>query len=103
MEFFFGQYIPIPKKKIGHDPKGTTLEPLGSHIHSHGLHHLASGAWKGQCHASGFTAMRRFRKQAKPLAEIQPGRAFLEDFLETGGVPSYELQFVFQIVGLYSG
>ena len=29
-QFFFGQYIIIPKKKIGHKQKGTTLEPLGS-------------------------------------------------------------------------
>ena len=26
---FFGQYIAIPKPKIGHNQKGTTLEPLG--------------------------------------------------------------------------
>ena len=25
----FGQYIIVPKKKIGHNQKGTTLEPLG--------------------------------------------------------------------------
>ena len=30
----FGQYITIPKKKIGHNPKGTTLEPLGSHLNA---------------------------------------------------------------------
>ena len=27
--FFFGQYIIIPKKKISHNQKGTTLQPLG--------------------------------------------------------------------------
>ena len=26
---FFGQYILLPKKKIGHNHKGTTLEPMG--------------------------------------------------------------------------
>ena len=30
MQFLFGQYILIPKKKIGHNQKGTTLEPLGT-------------------------------------------------------------------------
>ena len=29
MEFFFGQYIILPKKKIGQNQKGTTLEHLG--------------------------------------------------------------------------
>ena len=29
MSFLFGPYILIPKKKIGHNQKGTTLEPLG--------------------------------------------------------------------------
>ena len=30
MKFFFGQYIVIPKQqKIGHNRRGTTLEPLG--------------------------------------------------------------------------
>ena len=30
MLFLFGQYIIIPKKKIGHKQRGTTLERLGS-------------------------------------------------------------------------
>ena len=29
----FGQYIIVPKKKIGHNPQGTTLEPLGIFNH----------------------------------------------------------------------
>ena len=28
-QFFFGQYLRIPKKKMGPNRKGTTLEPLG--------------------------------------------------------------------------
>ena len=38
MQFLFGSYIIIPKKKISHSQKGITLEPLGiSTIHSHDL------------------------------------------------------------------
>ena len=30
MQFLLEKYIIIPKKEIGHNQKGTTLEPLGS-------------------------------------------------------------------------
>ena len=29
MQFLFAQCVGVPKKKIGHDQNGTTLEPVG--------------------------------------------------------------------------